>query len=86
MDKMCTLYLSNCNQEEVNYLPMFVMPHLEQTDINVTAPITVRSNFNQEQIQYLRMFVMQNLERNDVNMTYHVSQTKKNTIKTQLMT
>ncbi|KRX44545.1 hypothetical protein T05_8610 [Trichinella murrelli] len=33
---MCTLYLSNCNQEEVNYLPMFVMPHLEQTDVNMT--------------------------------------------------
>ncbi|KRZ82446.1 hypothetical protein T08_10720 [Trichinella sp. T8] len=29
---------------------------------------------------------MPNLERNDVNMTYHVAQSKRNTIKTQLMT
>ncbi|KRX31500.1 hypothetical protein T05_6159 [Trichinella murrelli] len=36
MDKMCTLYLSNCNQEEVKYLPMFVMPHSEQTNVNMT--------------------------------------------------
>ncbi|KRX31547.1 hypothetical protein T09_8092 [Trichinella sp. T9] len=36
MDKMCTLYVSNCNQEQVKYLPMFVMPHLEQTDVNMT--------------------------------------------------
>ncbi|KRX11381.1 hypothetical protein T07_785 [Trichinella nelsoni] len=50
---------------------------------NVTAPNTVRSNCNQEQIQYLRM---PNLERNDVNMTYHVAQSKRNTIKSQLMT
>ncbi|KRY39141.1 hypothetical protein T01_457 [Trichinella spiralis] len=132
---MCTLYVSNCNQEQVKYLRMFVMPHLEQTDVNmtkhgvqserklktdlyercstddeiyynynpflltlvisettleqlgnVTAPNTVRCNCNQEQIQYLRMFVMPNLERNDVNMTYHVAQSKRNTIKTQLMT
>ncbi|KRX37144.1 hypothetical protein T05_9206 [Trichinella murrelli] len=53
---------------------------------NVTAPSTVRSNCNQEQIQYLRMFVMPNLEQNDVNMTYHGVQSKRNTIKTQLMT
>ncbi|KRY06550.1 hypothetical protein T12_14841 [Trichinella patagoniensis] len=36
MDKMCTLYVSNCNQEQVKYLRMFVMPHLEQTDVNMT--------------------------------------------------
>ncbi|KRY23678.1 hypothetical protein T12_11168 [Trichinella patagoniensis] len=55
---------------------------------NVTGPRPVRSNCNQEQIHdvYLRMFVMPNLERNDVNMTYHVAQSKRNTIKTQLMT
>ncbi|KRY25516.1 hypothetical protein T03_10891 [Trichinella britovi] len=29
---------------------------------------------------------MPNLERNDVNMTHHVAQSKRNTIKTQLMT
>ncbi|KRY05332.1 hypothetical protein T12_13328 [Trichinella patagoniensis] len=29
---------------------------------------------------------MPNLEPNDVNMTYNVSQSKRNTIKTQLMT
>ncbi|XP_003380181.1 ribonucleo protein [Trichinella spiralis] len=33
---MCTLYVSNCNQEQVKYLRMFVMPHLEQTDVNMT--------------------------------------------------
>ncbi|XP_003380783.1 conserved hypothetical protein [Trichinella spiralis] len=33
---MCTLYVSNCNQEQVKYLRMFVMPHLEQTDVNTT--------------------------------------------------
>ncbi|KRY06193.1 hypothetical protein T12_815 [Trichinella patagoniensis] len=36
MDKMCTLYVSNCNQEQVKYLRMFVMPHVEQTDVNMT--------------------------------------------------
>ncbi|KRX30995.1 hypothetical protein T05_10136 [Trichinella murrelli] len=36
MDKMCTLYVSNCNQEQVKYLRMFVMPHLQQTDVNLT--------------------------------------------------
>ncbi|XP_003367781.1 hypothetical protein Tsp_15489 [Trichinella spiralis] len=33
---MCTLYVSNCNQEHVKYLRMFVMPHQEQTDVNMT--------------------------------------------------
>ncbi|KRX31033.1 hypothetical protein T05_12125 [Trichinella murrelli] len=36
MDEMCALYESNCNQEQVKYLRMFVMPHLEQTDVNMT--------------------------------------------------
>ncbi|XP_003380454.1 cleavage and polyadenylation specificity factor subunit 3 [Trichinella spiralis] len=33
---MCTFYVSNCNQKQVKYLRMFVMPHLEQTDVNMT--------------------------------------------------
>ncbi|KRY41079.1 hypothetical protein T01_6126 [Trichinella spiralis] len=33
---MCTLYVSNCNQEQVKYLRMFLMPHLEQIDVNMT--------------------------------------------------
>ncbi|KRX11938.1 hypothetical protein T07_3347 [Trichinella nelsoni] len=40
MDEMCTLYVSNCNQEQVKYLRMFVMPHLEQTDVNMTKHAT----------------------------------------------
>ncbi|KRY25930.1 hypothetical protein T03_10118 [Trichinella britovi] len=33
-----------------------------------------------------RLYVHVNKERNDVNMTHHVAQSKRNTIKTQLMT
>ncbi|KRX31217.1 hypothetical protein T09_1030, partial [Trichinella sp. T9] len=73
-----------------NYNPFLLTFIISETTLeqlgNVTIPNTVRSNCNQEQIQYLRMFVMQNLERNDVNMTYHGVQSKRNTIKTQLMT
>ncbi|KRX36361.1 hypothetical protein T05_2674 [Trichinella murrelli] len=36
MDEMCALYVSNCKQEQDKYLRMFVMPHLEQTDVNMT--------------------------------------------------
>ncbi|KRX28885.1 hypothetical protein T09_10159 [Trichinella sp. T9] len=32
MDKMCTLYVSNCNQEQIQYLRMFAMPNLERND------------------------------------------------------
>ncbi|KRX37154.1 hypothetical protein T05_10885 [Trichinella murrelli] len=52
MDKMCTLYASNCNQEQVKYLPMFVMPHLEQTDVNMTKH-GVQSERNLQTVQLM---------------------------------
>ncbi|XP_003366953.1 conserved hypothetical protein [Trichinella spiralis] len=87
--KNCTYAarLTQKNLLQLQSIPSFMIIEttLEQLG-NVTAPNTVRSKCSQEQIQYLRMFVMPNIERNDVNMTYHVAQSKRNTIKTQLMT
>ncbi|KRY41182.1 hypothetical protein T01_11442 [Trichinella spiralis] len=49
---MCTLYVSNCNQEQVKYLRMFVMPHLEQTDVNTTKH-GVQSESNLKTVQLM---------------------------------
>ncbi|KRX81722.1 hypothetical protein T06_4897 [Trichinella sp. T6] len=61
---MCTFYVSNCNQERVKYLRMFVMPHLEQPDVNMTKHdrysnsihvAVASSSYLINQIQYLLM-------------------------------
>ncbi|KRZ82450.1 hypothetical protein T08_12097 [Trichinella sp. T8] len=61
---MCALYVSNCKQEQDKYLRMFVMPHLEQTDVNMTKHdrysnsihvALVFSSYLINQIQYLLM-------------------------------
>ncbi|KRY07739.1 hypothetical protein T12_11880 [Trichinella patagoniensis] len=56
MDKMCTVYVSNCNQEQVKYLPMFVMPHLEQTDVNMTKH-GVQSERKLKTVQLMMLYI-----------------------------
>ncbi|KRX73582.1 hypothetical protein T02_4035 [Trichinella nativa] len=53
---MCALYVSNCKQEQDKYLRMFVMPHLEQTDVNMTKH-GVQSERKLKTVQLMMLYI-----------------------------